>query len=148
VSERVGVYAHVALLIQHATRIRHILTSFVTPLAPSGFFGHNLINGTIFGIRSHWTWTACFDFLYNDSLRYCHNCENVFMWSTRYSCRILVRAEFWFAKKIANIKFNLNPSNGSQVVPCGRTDRMKLIITFSNFARAPKTCTKTEVKLH
>jgi hypothetical protein len=28
-----------------------------------------------------------------------------------------------FRKKILNIKFYQNPSNGSRVVPCGRTDR-------------------------
>jgi hypothetical protein len=31
------VWARVALLIQHATCMRHVLSSFVTPLAPSYF---------------------------------------------------------------------------------------------------------------
>jgi hypothetical protein len=34
---RVGVCVRVALLIQHATRMRHIVTSFVAPRAPSYF---------------------------------------------------------------------------------------------------------------
>jgi hypothetical protein len=34
---RVGVCLHVALLIQHATRIRYIVKSFVVPVAPPFF---------------------------------------------------------------------------------------------------------------
>ena len=40
------------------------------------------------------------------------------------------------------IHFNSNPSNGSRVVPCGRTDGQtdmrKLIFAFHNFAKASK----------
>jgi len=35
----------------------------------------------------------------------------------------------------SNIKFNENPSSGSRVVPCGRTDMTKLIVDFLNFAK-------------
>jgi hypothetical protein len=45
-------------------------------------------------------------------------------------------------EKYSNIKFHKILSNGSRVVPCGRTDRqtdmMKLIVIFCNFANAPK----------
>jgi hypothetical protein len=45
-------------------------------------------------------------------------------------------------KKSVSIKFHENPSSGSPVFPCGRTDRrtdkMKLIIAFHDFANAPK----------
>ena len=45
-------------------------------------------------------------------------------------------------KKFSNIKFHENPSNGSRVVACRRTDRWtdvtKLIVTFCNFANVPK----------
>jgi len=45
-------------------------------------------------------------------------------------------------EKYSNIKFHGNPSSGSRVVPCGRTngqtDTTKLIIAFRNFANAPK----------
>jgi hypothetical protein len=34
VPERVGVCMHVALLIQHASGMHHIVTSFMAPLAP------------------------------------------------------------------------------------------------------------------
>jgi hypothetical protein len=47
-------------------------------------------------------------------------------------------------EKYTNIKFHEIPSSGSRVVPCGRTNRQtdmrKLIITFCNFAKAPKNC--------
>jgi len=39
------------------------------------------------------------------------------------------------------IKFHENPSSGSQVVPCGRTDGHDeaLTVTFRNFVEEPKT---------
>ena len=44
-------------------------------------------------------------------------------------------------RKNSDIKFHQNPSSGNRVVPCGqtegRTDMMKLIIAFHNFAKAP-----------
>ena len=44
-------------------------------------------------------------------------------------------------EKHSNIKFRENPSSGSRVVQCGRTDRRtdmtKLIVGFRNFANAP-----------
>jgi hypothetical protein len=59
--------------------------------------------------------------------------------------QILIKLEFskQIFKKYSNIKFHENPSSGSQVVPCGRTDRQtdmtKPIVTFRNFANEPKT---------
>jgi hypothetical protein len=41
-------------------------------------------------------------------------------------------------EEVSNIKFNQNPSSGSQVVPCGQTDMTKLIVAFRNFANGPK----------
>ena len=41
-------------------------------------------------------------------------------------------------EKQTNITFNENPSIGSRIVSCGRTDMTKLIVTFRNFAKAPK----------
>jgi hypothetical protein len=41
----------------------------------------------------------------------------------------------------SDIKFHENPSSGSQVVPCGQTDRqtdMKLIVALQKFVNAPK----------
>jgi hypothetical protein len=62
----------------------------------------------------------------------------------RYSCQILVKLEYsrQILQKYSNIKFHENPFSGSRVVPCGRTDgktdMTKLIVTFCNFASAPK----------
>jgi len=53
-----------------------------------------------------------------------------------------------FSKKHSNIKFHVNPSSGSRVFPCGRTDGhretvtqthlTKLTDTFRNFSNTPK----------
>jgi hypothetical protein len=76
------------------------------------------------------------------------------MYSTGYSCQILMKLEFsgYSFENCSNIKFHENPFSGSRVVPCGRTDGQtdrrnidrptdmtKLIVTFRNFAKAPKT---------
>ena len=43
-------------------------------------------------------------------------------------------------KNSTNIKFHENPSCGSRIVLCGRTDMTKLIVAFRNFCeRALKT---------
>jgi hypothetical protein len=50
-------------------------------------------------------------------------------------------------RKYSNITFSKNPSTGSRVVPCGRTDKKtdrqtditKLTVTFRKFTNAPKT---------
>jgi hypothetical protein len=57
-----------------------------------------------------------------------------------YFCHILMKLEFsrHVLEKYSNIKFYGNPSSGSRVVPCGRTDMPKLIVAFRNFANAPK----------
>jgi len=43
----------------------------------------------------------------------------------RHSCQILMKLEFsrQIFEKYSNIKFHENPSSGSRVVQCGRTDR-------------------------
>jgi hypothetical protein len=58
------------------------------------------------------------------------------------------------------MKFNENPSSGSRIAPCGRTDGQtdttKLIVAFRNVATAPnktstapnKTSTRTERRLY
>jgi hypothetical protein len=78
-----------------------------------------------------------------NSARYFHKCKQVFVLNTRYSSRILIKLELsrQIFEKSSNIKFHQNPSNGSRVVLCGRTDRqtyMKLIVAFRNSAKGPK----------
>ena len=41
-------------------------------------------------------------------------------------------------EKNTHMKFHENPSSGSRVIPCGRTDVMKVIVAFRNFANTPK----------
>jgi hypothetical protein len=56
--------------------------------------------------------------------RYDKKCILVFMYSTRYSCQILMKLKFSprIFEKSSNIKFHENPSGGSRVVQCGWTD--------------------------
>ena len=102
---------HVALLIQHAIRMRHIVTSFVASLTPPHFstlshkrydFRKNVTEHKmcvlIFSTIFVWNISHC----KNNSVRYCHKCENVFVYITRYSCRIVMEFEFFstdFRKK-------------------------------------------------
>jgi len=67
------------------------------------------------------------------------------MYSTWYSCQILMKLEFsrQIVEKYSDFKFHKNPSIGSRVFHAdGRTDMTKLIVTFRNFANAPK---KTQI---
>jgi hypothetical protein len=57
--------------------------------------------------------------------------------------------------KILQYKSSKNPPSESRIVPCGqmdrrldgRTDMTKLIVTFRNFANAPKNATQTRLCL-
>ena len=54
-----------------------------------------------------------------------HKGTLVFVYSTRYSCLILIKLEFsgQIFEKYSNIKFHKNPSGESRVVLCGQTER-------------------------
>jgi len=73
--------------------------------------------------------------------RYDRKFISVFSRSTGYYCQIVTK--LWISRhifeKYSNIKFHENPSSGSRVVPCGRTDMTKLIIALRNIANAPET---------
>ena len=66
------------------------------------------------------------------------------MYGARYSSQFLMKYEFsrQISEKFSHIKFNENPSIGSRVVPCGRTERgtdmTKLIVALPNFSISPK----------
>ena len=62
------------------------------------------------------------------------------MSSSRYWIQILIKIECprQILEKSPNINFHENPFIRSRVVPCGRTDMMKLTAAFRNFANAPK----------
>jgi hypothetical protein len=66
------------------------------------------------------------------------------MWSTRYSCQILMKRVFsrQISENYSKIKFRENSSSGSRVVPSGRTDGQrwrKLLVAFRKFENAPTT---------
>ena len=81
-------------------------------------------------------------------MKYDHECVLVFTWSTRCSCPIVMKLEFFqkILGKYSDIEFRKNPSTDSRVVPCGRTDGRtygqtdltKLTVAFRNFTIAPK----------
>jgi hypothetical protein len=116
-------------------------------------FPHYLINVTIFGERKVIERKMCFDFLYiclnishskKNLARYCHKCK-------KSSGKVPVNfVGFWwifnfldrFSKKTLNIKFHENPSSGSRVIPCGRTDgHDEANSRLSHFLNAPKNAT-------
>ena len=78
---------------------------------------------------------------------YDRKCILVFVWSTRYSCPILIKLEFsrQIFEKYSNIKFHENPFSGSRVFPCWRTDMTKLKVTFRNFANASKNISTKQI---
>jgi hypothetical protein len=54
-------------------------------------------------------------------------------------------------EKFSDIKFHENPSNGSHIVPCektnGQTDMTKLIVAFRNFEKARKMARNEQHRL-
>jgi hypothetical protein len=68
-------------------------------------------------------------------------CRVVFLWTTGYSCQILMKVELFrhVFEHYSNINFHENPPNGSRVVPYGRTDVTKSVVAFRISANAPVT---------
>jgi hypothetical protein len=117
-----------------------------------------------YNIFPHISWKARFSgwggvllnktrfFVWNNShstkkLAICYKkkCILVVMQCTLNSCQVLMKFEL--SRRIfekSNIKFHENPPSGSRVVLCGRMDgQTKLIVTFHNFANAPKSVQRT-----
>jgi hypothetical protein len=73
-----------------------------------------------------------------------HKFRNVCIWSTSYSCHILINLNFLdrLSKNSQESSFMKNVSSWSRVAPCwqkdGRTDVTKLPVVFRNFANAHK----------
>ena len=126
-------YARVALLVQHATRIRHILLSFVVSLAPPHFstLSHKRHD---FRKESYLQWNVSFDLLYNvyqKNFSFKEEFSEIlsYMWKRLYVKYPFIFSDFnetWIFstnfRKNVNIKFHQNPFSGSQAVSCGQTD--------------------------
>ena len=118
--------AHIALLIQHATRIRHIVCG---PSGSTIFF--NIMNGMIFGKKftehkisvfifpTHFIWNISHSKM--NSERYYHKYEKYPLFLSDFNETWIFLRDFRI--KSSNIKFIQNPSSGSRVVPRGRTEQ-------------------------
>jgi len=127
--------ASVDLIIQHAMRMRHTQLSSGACLALLHFSTlsqkRHAFRKTVTG---HKVCVLIFstNFIQNishskkNSLRYFHNCTNVFAQRARPYSQILIKFEFSLQtfEKFSNIKFHENPSNISQIFPCRRTDKL------------------------
>jgi hypothetical protein len=129
----------VALLIQHATRMPMLSA---VPLAPPHF---STLSHKRFWEKGYFFSATFILFLGRIQWDIVKFEKKIFMWNTRYACRILIKLKFSrqiFEKKskLSNfIKFRLV---GSELFHAGRTggqtDTKKLIVAFCNFANAPK----------
>jgi hypothetical protein len=72
--------------------------------------------------------------------RYDHKFMLVSVWSTRYSCQILMKlgSSREIFETYSYTKFHENPSCGIRVAARGRADMKKLTVAFPNFANASK----------
>ena len=121
----------VALVIQHAPRMRHVSSVACPALKYFFILSHKRHD---FRKKKLFTQNVCFDFLCNLFSEAFHilrrternqKCILVFRPSPRYSCPVLIKLEFsrQFFEKYSTIEFHENRSSGSRVVPCGQTDR-------------------------
>jgi hypothetical protein len=151
----------VALVIQHAKRMRHIVicglsgcTIFFYIISLKAHFREKkkrkekkekkrLKVKCVFWCSVQLLCEICLIISRNDQ----YMIKNVY-WSSRKVLVILSDCnETWIFvtdfRKILKYLFNENPSSRSRVVPCGRTDRgtdmTKLIVAFRNFANATKS---------
>jgi hypothetical protein len=66
--------------------------------------------------------------------RYYNKCAYLLIWSSRYTCQILIKPEFSRKgfEKCSNITFRENLPRGNRVIPWGETDKTKPIVAFQN----------------
>jgi hypothetical protein len=119
-------------------------------------FGENVIENKMCDLISLKLRSDTLPHYKKNSARYYQKCTYVFMWSTRYSCQILMKLEIsrQVFEKYSNTKFHENQpsrslifhkisSGGIRVVPCGRTDRHNEANSrFSQFYERAYKCNK------
>jgi hypothetical protein len=129
---RLGMWGQAcSLLTQNAKRMRRVIICVVS--SSNIFF--DIISSTARSsekITAHKLCILIFSTTFNSNIShsnknskiYCHKCENVFTYSTRYSCQILVKLKFsrYFVEKSSNFKFKQNTSSGTRVSAWGRKD--------------------------
>jgi hypothetical protein len=118
------------LFTQHAMRTRHIV---ICDLSGSTTLLRIIHRGHDFGKKELSNTKLCFDFLHNfclnishskkDWARYNDKLMQVFIWSARYSCQIIMKLELsrQIFEKRSDSKFHDNPSSAMRTD--GRTDR-------------------------
>jgi hypothetical protein len=119
---------------------------------------HYVVNGMSFEIKNYLTKMVVLilstTFIWNifhfekTSARYYDQFTYVLMWNTRYAFQIVKKLQFCqqIFGKSSDRQFHENPLSGSRVVLCEQTDRQtdrrtnitELIVSFHNFANAPK----------
>ena len=117
-------FAFVALLIKYAALsyfMRRVLTGTDSSRLSDKRhdFRKKLLNiKCAFWFSLHLSSKKCF-YSEKNLARYCHKCENVFLYR-RTLMKVLFCGQIF--QKNLNIVFHPNPCNGSRVVPCGLTD--------------------------
>jgi hypothetical protein len=103
-----------------------------------------------------------FDFLYKFVLQcfshyeeigeiWLKKCVLIFMYSTYYSCHVLIKLEFsrQTVEKYSDFKFHFKKSvQREPSFPCGRTDRHDKAHTFRSFANAHKNANHKNIPNH
>ena len=149
----------VVLGIRHAKRMRRIILSSASCLAPPHFstlshkrhdFRKNVIEHKMCVLISSITFIWSVYYLKNNSARYYQKCKNS---SLKYLLLLSDCNESWifptdFPKHV-NIKFNENASSGGRVVRCGQTDRYdEDNIRFPKFCGRPLKLLQSSHALH
>ena len=147
----------VALVIQRAKRMRRIILSSVACPAVQHFLTLS-INGTTVGkklLNIKCVFWFSVQVLSKTCLILRRTQRDFIINAHRSACKVpVLHVRFWLNLNIpdrfsknTHIKFHESLSSGSRVVPCGRSDMMKLIVAFRNVANAPKIAVSGDVSI-